>query len=356
MKSLKQHIAEGRPSQRHPLEGHDYHKKTDAELTYIAKDAHKAAEAMKSHNTAAENKYRDQANDSATVRYFRQKNGMPDWYKKKYGHVKEEVESIEELSTRTLSSYVKKVGDEGAWTKKRTAGVNSALNKIKKNSMKKEEVESIDEVKLVGILRHAEHGKAYIWHKGGEGGYNYEVEHTKTKKKEQHSKSHDDVVADLKSRGYKMNEEVDESHTGKGNHRPGWMLRADPKLGKKLKDAKRGHKALVKYAGKSIEKKANEEVEQVDEVAAWQRKEGKSESGGLNQKGVDSYRRENPGSKLSTAVTTEPSKLKAGSKAANRRKSFCARMGGMKKRLTSAKTARDPDSRINKALRKWNCN
>ena len=55
------------------------------------------------------------------------------------------------------------------------------------------------------------------------------------------------------------------------------------------------------------------------------------------------------------AVTTKPSKLKPGSKAAKRRKSFCARMGGMKKRLTSAKTANDPDSRINKALRKWNC-
>ena len=97
-----------------------------------------------------------------------------------------------------------------------------------------------------------------------------------------------------------------------------------------------------------------EEVE-LDEVAAWQRKEGKSESGGLNRKGIESYRRENPGSKLSMAVTTKPSKLKPGSKAANRRKSFCARMGGMKKRLTSAETARDPDSRINKALRKWNC-
>jgi len=95
--------------------------------------------------------------------------------------------------------------------------------------------------------------------------------------------------------------------------------------------------------------------EELLEVAAWQRKEGKNPSGGLNAKGVASYRRENPGSKLQTAVTTKPSKLKAGSKAANRRKSFCARMGGMKKRLTSAKTARDPDSRINKALRKWNC-
>jgi len=88
---------------------------------------------------------------------------------------------------------------------------------------------------------------------------------------------------------------------------------------------------------------------------AWQRKEGKSESGGLNEKGVASYRKQNPGSKLKTAVTTKPSKLKKGSKAANRRKSFCARMKGMKKRNTSAKTANDPDSRINKSLRKWNC-
>ena len=88
---------------------------------------------------------------------------------------------------------------------------------------------------------------------------------------------------------------------------------------------------------------------------AWQRKEGKNPEGGLNRKGIASYRRANPGSKLSMAVTTEPSKLKKGSKAWKRRKSFCARMGGMKKRLTSAKTANDPDSRINKALRKWNC-
>jgi len=80
----------------------------------------------------------------------------------------------------------------------------------------------------------------------------------------------------------------------------------------------------------------------------------KSPSGGLTQKGRDHYNRES-GGHLKAPVTTKPSKLKAGSKAANRRKSFCARMGGMKKRLTSAKTANDPDSRINKALRKWNC-
>jgi hypothetical protein len=97
-----------------------------------------------------------------------------------------------------------------------------------------------------------------------------------------------------------------------------------------------------------------EEVE-LDEVAAWQRKEGKNSEGGLNRKGIESYRAEHPGSHLSMAVTTKPSKLKAGSKAANRRKSFCARMSGMKRRLTSAKTAHDPNSRINKSLRKWNC-
>lgn len=91
------------------------------------------------------------------------------------------------------------------------------------------------------------------------------------------------------------------------------------------------------------------------ESAAWQRSAGKDPEGGLNRKGIASYRKEHPGSKLSMAVTTPPSKLKAGSKSANRRKSFCARMSGMKSKLTSAKTARDPDSRINKSLRKWNC-
>ena len=115
-----------------------------------------------------------------------------------------------------------------------------------------------------------------------------------------------------------------------------------------------GHKPVPGKKPYSPGSCVKEEVE-LDEVAAWQRKEGKSEAGGLNRKGIESYRRENPGSKLSMAVTTKPSKLKAGSKAANRRKSFCARMSGMKKRLTSAKTAHDPDSRINKSLRKWNC-
>ena len=86
-------------------------------------------------------------------------------------------------------------------------------------------------------------------------------------------------------------------------------------------------------------------------AAAWTKKAGKAESGGLNEKGRKSYERENPGSNLKPPVKSAPT----GSKRAKRRKSFCARMKGMKKKQTSAKTARDPDSRINKSLRAWNC-
>jgi hypothetical protein len=92
--------------------------------------------------------------------------------------------------------------------------------------------------------------------------------------------------------------------------------------------------------------------EELYESAAWRRSEGKDPKGGLNRKGIASYRRENPGSKLSMAVTTKPSKLKPGSKAANRRKSFCARMGGMK---GSMKKPNGEPSRKALALRKWNC-
>ena len=87
-------------------------------------------------------------------------------------------------------------------------------------------------------------------------------------------------------------------------------------------------------------------------TAAWQRKEGKNPAGGLNAKGVASYRAANPGSKLKMAVTTKPSKLKPGSKAANRRKSFCARMGGMPGPMTKPN---GKPTRKALALRKWNC-
>jgi hypothetical protein len=78
---------------------------------------------------------------------------------------------------------------------------------------------------------------------------------------------------------------------------------------------------------------------------AWQRKEGKAPSGGLNAKGRASYNKANPGSNLKAP---QP-------EGGSGKDSFCARMSGMKKKLTSAKTANDPNSRINKSLRKWKC-
>ena len=85
---------------------------------------------------------------------------------------------------------------------------------------------------------------------------------------------------------------------------------------------------------------------EIDESATWTKKEGQNKNGGLNEKGRKSYESENPGSDLKA-----PSK-EVGNP---RRKSFCARMKGMKSKLTSKKTASDPDSRINKSLRAWNC-
>jgi hypothetical protein len=88
------------------------------------------------------------------------------------------------------------------------------------------------------------------------------------------------------------------------------------------------------------------------QVEDWQKVNRQDKTDGLSQKAVDAYRRENPGSKLQTAVTEK----KPTGKRAKRRANFCRRMKGMKSKLTSAETARDPDSRINKALRRWNCN
>ena len=100
--------------------------------------------------------------------------------------------------------------------------------------------------------------------------------------------------------------------------------------------------SLKKYYGKMIDAPG---FKSGGKTAAWQRKEGKNPKGGLNAKGRASYKRQTGG------TLKAPSK-KVGNK---RRASFCARMKGMKKKLTSAKTARDPNSRINKSLRAWNC-
>ena len=95
-----------------------------------------------------------------------------------------------------------------------------------------------------------------------------------------------------------------------------------------------------------LDKLSFKEFSEICEGAAWTKSSGKNKNGGLNEKGRKSYEKQNPGSDLKA-----PSKEVGNS----RRSSFCARMKGMKKKLTSKKTASDPDSRINKSLRAWNC-
>ena len=155
-----------------------------------------------------------------------------------------------------------------------------------------------------------------------------------------------------KGRGVKMRGKKDK--TPVNYHKKDSDKRIDALLGRMREEVKRdeygdivgGPKISKKQKAKNLSKNEPDNKIVRSESAAWTRKAGKNKEGGLNEKGRKSYERENPGSDLKA-----PSK-KVGNP---RRKSFCARMRGMKKKLTSAKTARDPDSRINKSLRAWNC-
>jgi hypothetical protein len=131
-----------------------------------------AAEAMKGHNTTAENKYRDQANDSATVRHFRKTSGMPDWYKKKYGHMKESFRPMDEPKySLSIQARQKKADDsvpfDGPY--KKSTGVvtdksgakhgpmsiarNLARQALKKQASKMPVKESLDESRKAEIVK-----------------------------------------------------------------------------------------------------------------------------------------------------------------------------------------------------------
>ena len=170
------------------------------------------------------------------------------------------------------------------------------------------------------------------------------------------ARSHEDTEArrynTAKGRGVKMKGKKDK--TPVNYHKKDSDKRVDALLKSMKEGVKRdeygdivgGPKISKKQKAKNLSKNEPDNKIVRSESAAWTRKAGKNKEGGLNEKGRKSYERENPGSDLKA-----PSK-KVGNP---RRKSFCARMRGMKKKLTSAKTARDPDSRINKSLRAWNC-
>jgi len=119
-----------------------------------------------------------------------------------------------------------------------------------------------------------------------------------------------------------------------------------------------GFKALAKKAGGGEKgaKIAGAQFQKMKKAGQleedWNKVNHHDKTNGLSQKAVNAYRREHPGSKLKTAVTTKPSKLKAGSKAAKRRKSFCARMGGNKGPMKKPNGKPTPKAL---ALRRWNC-
>ena len=125
---------------------------------------------------------------------------------------------------------------------------------------------------------------------------------------------------------------------------------AGPSAGKwdKINLTEKSKAKTVKQGVASVKKwhRENPTMKNGGSTPAWQRKEGKNPAGGLNAKGRASYNRANPG---------KPGLKAPQPQGGPRKKSFCARMSGMKKKLTSSKTANDPNSRINKSLRKWKC-
>lgn len=426
LKSMKAEEAEDRPhpkGARIPLHGHPYHKKSEAELRYIRKDAGEAARAMKGHNPRAEAKYLDQVNDAETVLHYRSKGGKrvveeaeqmdealppPDiryavnhgdnvareharGYKKAataYNDAHAKLASQRREPTREqedeLANHYERAQHHHREFKKRLAQLSARKNEDLDEGIVKTVVRS-----LTGRAEAARRAKTHydqgddIW--GGDEG-------KKFRRNYKAARNYDRIATGNRSVkfGTRKNEDLQEISKptllsylarARGNRNAAANRRdvADEKWEKANKayrdgTAKTAHtgdyhrqtmkiqSSVSKAADRIIDKRTKgiaaararlSKEEDINEgSAAWQRKEGKNPEGGLNRKGVESYRRENPGSKLQMAVTTKPSKLKPGSKAAKRRKSFCARMGGMEGPM---KDEKGRPTRKALSLRKWNC-
>jgi hypothetical protein len=125
-----------------------------------------------------------------------------------------------------------------------------------------------------------------------------------------------------------------------------------PLIGHVTVDKVHGAKVQVKDKRGNLHHVTAHALKSVEFSEDWNKVNHHDKTNGLSQKAVDAYRREHPGSKLQTAVTTKPSKLKPGSKAAKRRKSFCARMSGNKGPMKKPNGKPTPKAL---ALRRWNC-
>ena len=308
----------------------------------------------------------------------------------KAGVTKEDVEIVNEISSRTLSNYIKKgtkdiakrasddeshSGPKYGKKMSRMDGVMKAADKLAKKADQNEEV--IPEAKYEAGA--STYGKATIRNKR-KFGTSGEMPDIMTGKKITKDATRGELISKRREehkakRGVK--EEVGiatHSMMMKDNAKKEAMLRKKEQdaVAKKMK--KEESELLVQDWKKDNIKFT--EIETIDIVkpeplnpSDWRNelseddmkgmsvksghKRPTKSGAGMTQKGVEAYRRRNPGSKLKTAVTTEPSKLKKGSKDANRRKSYCARSAGQMKKFPKA--AKDPDSRLRQARRRWNC-
>ena len=223
----------------------------------------------------------------------------------RFGGIKQRVSSSEVISNKDLHKY----HDHHA-SKKKAAGdaAHAAANKAGKSPMEAEGARNRAHREYEKALKNGTLKNSYI------PSFAEFIEE---------AKDHEVAIAQAQLKSAKDN-----------------ITKLQKKLGKKEKDIPAWVQSKISDTEHNTAAAATHQ-----ESAAWQRKEGKNKEGGLNEKGRKSYEAENPGSDLKAP---QP-------KGGPRRDSFCARMTGMKSKLTSKKTANDPDSRINKSLRAWNC-
>jgi len=292
-----------------------------------------------------------------------EKKGMKTMFGKRYPNCvkKEEVET-EGMAYGITRGSGKPSGQMAAFGKKKKENPYSLKNKLKM---------------VIKSVAEKERARAGVTKEGYKGTMDMSKSHPEAKKKvEDNIEKHfgtkkvpggkmgvkEEVISERQktNQGHRQSEEQHRSNYGKASIR---NVRATGKGGNAADPAERlvamdaRHKAHKEKRGVKT-KGVKEELNIVeDDMKGMSVKSGHkrpTKSGaGMTQKGVEAYRRKNPGSKLKTAVTTEPSKLKKGSKAANRRKSYCARSAGQMKKFPKA--AKDPDSRLRQARRRWNC-
>jgi hypothetical protein len=302
---------------------------------------------------------------AATSRLDARKNNLEPKLKR------EDVEQVDEVSSKTLRSYVHKrsgqvrsdlsTGKHSPKTNKKAKGVSAALSRLdaRKNKLepelKREDVEQVDELSnktMKSYIKKAQKDNTQRVTRMADKPDHMPVDKGEMKKLRKRQRGIVKAKTDVDMRKIagddyrsRMGEEVESVEEAKKKIK----VKLDPKkkIGYEVKSVGPGGKTTV------TKRKDMPGQEDVGEASgAWQRKEGKNKEGGLNAAGRASYERENPGSDLKAPVSAEQAKKSKGGKAAKRRKSFCARMGGMPGAM---KDEKGRPTRKALALRKWDC-